>query len=111
MFGSENRVPVKPERFADCLFLRVLLLSQSECVGGITRAAVRCDRFVERKNTPRFGGGLFSVFETTLMIAGLDVMMGQLLNCTRRRFAAALQAFCNVTMQAPAPDRIQQIGR
>src|ERR1044071_2988004 len=107
MFGSENRVAVKHEGFADCFFLRELLFSQSESFGAITRPSERRDRFVECKHTHCLGGSLFSVFQSTLMIAGLNVVMGQLLNCARGRFAAAFQTLGNVTMEPPSSDRIQ----
>jgi hypothetical protein len=41
------------------------------------------------------------------MIVGLNVVMGQLLNGALRGSASALQTLGDVTMQAPAPDRIQ----
>src|ERR1700741_4149507 len=106
MFGGENRVGVEHECFADCFFLGQLLFGKSERLSAITRAAVGRNCFVECKNTRRFGGCLFSVLEAALMIAGLDVVMRELLNCARERFAIALQALGNVTMQASTPDRI-----
>ena len=107
MFGGKNRVAVKHEGFANGFLLCDLLFSQSQSFGAITRTAVSRDRFVKCKNTRGFGSSLFSVFETTLVIARLNVVMCELLNCAANRFAISLQAFGHMTMQAAAPDRIK----
>ena len=107
MFGSENRVAMKHKGFADRLFLCDLLFSQPESFGTITRSTIRCNRFVEGKDTSRFGGGLLGVFETTLVIAGFNIVMGELLNGAANCFAISLETFGDMTMQTPAADGIK----
>src|SRR5215213_130158 len=80
---------------------------ETERFGAVTRAPVSRDRLVEREHTCSFGGSLFRVLEAALVIAGLDVMMGQLLHRTLTTFAVSLESFGDVSMQTPAADRIQ----
>ncbi len=75
--------------------------------GTVARATISSDRFVECKNTRCFCGSLFRVLETLFVIAGLNVVMGQLLNRTRKLFAVTLESFSHVTMQATAANRIE----
>ena len=87
MFRGENRIAVQHESFADRFFLGQLLFGKTERFGTVARATVSGDGFVKCKNTRGFGGGLFRVLQTLFMIAGLNVVMGQLFNCTLRLIA------------------------
>src|SRR6185369_11771211 len=59
------------------------------------------------EDTRRFGGSLLRILESALMIAGLDVVMRQLLDCALRARAVLLESLGNVTMQTTAPNRIE----
>ncbi len=83
MFRGEDRVTVQHERLANRFFLDRLFFSQSEGFRAITRTPVSRDGFVECKHTNCLGGGVLRILQTLLMIAGLDVVMGQLFHRTR----------------------------
>ena len=76
---------------ANSFFLGQLLFRQSQSLGTIACAAVSRDRFVKSKNARSFSRSLFRIFETLFMIAGLNVVMGQLLNRTGKLLTIALQ--------------------
>src|SRR6185369_4303182 len=107
VFRSEDCLAVQHERFADRFFLRQLFFRQTERFGTVARATVSRNRLVKRKDTYRFGSSLLRILETALVIAGLDIVMGQLLDGALRSRAVLLESFGDVTMQTPSPDRIQ----
>ena len=80
MFAGEDCFAMKHVNLADRFFLFELFGDEAQCFRAIERASVRRDRLVESKHALRFGGCLFRVLQTALVIAGLDVMMGQLLD-------------------------------
>ena len=93
VFSREDRVAVQHERFADRFFLGELFFCESECFGTVARATVSGDRLVEREDADGFGGSLLGILKPALVISGLNVVMGQLLDCTLAARAATLESF------------------
>src|SRR5215211_7429520 len=107
MFRCENGVAVQHEGFANRFFLRELLFCKSQGFGTITRAAVSRNRFVKRKHTNCLRRSLLRVFQTLLVITGLNVVMGQLLDRAGKLLTVSLQAFRNMPVQPATPDWIE----
>src|SRR5678815_3103151 len=106
VFRGQDRVAVQHERFTDCFFLRELFFSQTKCFGTVTSTTVSRNRLVECEDTRGFGGRLFRVLETALVIPSLDVVMCEFLHRTLPTFAMLLETFGDVTMQPATSNRI-----
>ena len=107
MFRGENCFAVQHESFADRFFLSQLLFGETQSFRAVTRASVSGDGFVKGKHTHGFRGCVFRVLQTLFMIAGLNIVMGQLFNRTLRLISMSLQVFCDMPVQAATTNRIE----
>jgi hypothetical protein len=98
MFTRRNHLAMQQIGFTYGFFLRELFFDQAQRFRTIARSPVSRDRFVKRKDPLGLDCSLFGVLQTTLVIAGLDVVMGQLLDCTGKLIPVLLESFGDVPM-------------
>src|ERR1043165_3404463 len=106
MLRGEDRFAMQHEGFANRFFLRELLFGETQRFSTITRASVSRNRLVKREDAHGFGRRVFRVLQTLFMIAGLDVVMSELLDRARRSLTILLESFGDVSMQATTADRV-----
>src|SRR5262249_23297864 len=109
MFTCSNHLTVQHVRLANRLFLDQLFIYQLQRFRAVARATVSRNSFVKSKYSFSFGGRLLGVNEAMLVIARLNVVIGEFF-CGMRRCAAIVsspfEAFCGEAVQAAAADRV-----
>src|SRR5262249_62215823 len=97
---------VQHVRFTDCFVQRKFFFLQSEGFRAITGATVSRYSFIKSKHSFGFRCSLLRILEPVFLIAGLDVVMGQLLDGAGKLLMVLLERFSGKSMQAPAANRI-----
>ena len=83
---------MKQVSLANGLFLSKLLFAESQRLRAIARPTVRVNGFVESKHPLGLEGRLLSIAEPVLIIAGLDIVIGQSLDSAVRPFEQGVEA-------------------
>src|SRR5262250_2792807 len=106
MLTRRDYFAVHHVRFTDCFVQREFFFLESEGFRAIACATVSRYRFIKSKHSFGFRCSLLRILEPVFLIAGLDVVMGQLLDSAGKLLVVLLERFSRKSMQAAAANRI-----
>src|SRR5262245_6309293 len=109
MLTRSDHLTMQHVRASDRLLLGHLFIYQSQRFRAVARVTVSRNGFVESKYPFSFSGRLFSVNESVLVIARMNVVIGEFFRRMQggaARVSPPFEAICGEAVQAAAADRV-----